>query len=250
MNIAVLGASGGLGGMTGSTCVQVSERILIDVGTGVSQLLLKQMQQVRHIFLTHSHSDHIACLPMLLGNLFNVADAGEPVTVYGSADTIAAIQAHVFNWVIWPDMQELPSKAAPLLRLQTITAGQTIAIDGISLTPFATYHTVPTFGYSICKEQQHTVYVADTGYASSLVEQINQLGMIDDIILECSFPNELAAVAKKSCHLTPQLCLQLLAELTQPPKRVWINHLKPDLADEVHKQLRQQHPPQGWQVLL
>lgn len=56
MNINVLGASGGLGGLTGSTCLQVNESILIDAGTGVTQLLLKQMQQVRHIFLSHSHS--------------------------------------------------------------------------------------------------------------------------------------------------------------------------------------------------
>lgn len=250
MNIHVLGASGGLGGLTGSTCLQVNESILIDAGTGVTQLLLKQMQQVRHIFLSHSHSDHICCLPMLLGNLFNVADAGTPVTVYGSHDTLEAIREHVFNWVIWPDMRELPSKEKPLLRLQEINAGEQIWIDDVCIEPFRTYHTVPTFGFAIRKDNQTTAFVADTGYAENVIENINALGSLDDIIFECSFPNELEAIAHQSCHLTPQLCLQLLEGLHKQPRRVWINHLKPDVADAVHKQLREIQPPQGWQVLL
>lgn len=92
--------------------------------------------------------------------------------------------------------------------------------------------------------------MVDTGYAESVIENINALGPLDDIIFECSFPNELEAIAHQSCHLTPQLCLQLLEGLHEQPRRVWINHLKPDEADAVHKQLREVQPPQGWQVLL
>ncbi|MBR9906924.1 MAG: 3',5'-cyclic-nucleotide phosphodiesterase [Gammaproteobacteria bacterium] len=248
MNLKFLGASGGLGGSVsannGSTCVQVADDILIDVGTGITALNLQQMQKVRHVFLTHSHSDHICCLPMLLGNLFNVADAEQPVTVYGSHDTLEAIREHVFNWVVWPDMRELPSKEKPLLRLQEIEAGEVFQFDDITLEPFKTYHTVPTLGFAVRRTGTQTVFVADSGYAESVVANLNGLGPIDDIILECSFPNELEAVANQSCHLTPALCEKLLSELAVQPRNIWINHLKPDVEQQIIPQL-----PSAWKLL-
>ena len=248
MNVNFLGASGGLGGsvtaQNGSTCVQVSESILIDVGTGITALSLREMQQIRHIFLTHSHSDHICCLPMLLGNLFNVAEQDQPVTVYGSADTLEAIRAHVFNWIIWPDMRELPSKDKPLLQLHEIKAGDILPFGNLEIEAFKTYHTVPTFGFAVRKHSTQTAFVADSGYAASVVTNLNQLGAIDDLILECSFPNELETVAKQSCHLTPALCEKLLNELAIPPRNVWVNHLKPDLEQAIIKQL-----PAHWRLL-
>lgn len=248
MNLKFLGASGGLGGSvsanSGSTCVQVADDILIDVGTGITALSLPQMQQIRHIFLTHSHSDHICCLPMLLGNLFNVAEHGQPVTVYGSHDTLEAIREHVFNWIIWPDMRELPSQQQPLLQLQEIEAGQVLQFNELQLEPFKTYHTVPTFGFAVRKNGSQTAFVADSGYVESVVANLNQLGPIDDLVLECSFPNELEAVATQSCHLTPALCEQLIGELDTAPKQVWINHLKPDVEHQILQQL-----PNHWQLL-
>ncbi|CUA86732.1 3',5'-cyclic-nucleotide phosphodiesterase [Pseudidiomarina woesei] len=248
MNLKFLGASGGLGGNVsannGSTCVQVADDILIDVGTGVTALNLQQMQKVRHVFLTHSHSDHICCLPMLLGNLFNVASTEQPVTVYGSHDTLEAIREHVFNWVVWPDMRELPSKEKPLLRLQEIEAGEVFQFGDITLEPFKTYHTVPTLGFAVRRTGRQTVFVADSGYAQSVVVNLNALGPIDDIILECSFPNELEDVANQSCHLTPALCDKLLSELAVQPRNIWINHLKPDVEQQIIPQL-----PSAWKLL-
>lgn len=245
MNINVLGASGGLAGVSGSTCLQISDSMLIDAGTGINQLSLAQMQQVRHIFLSHSHSDHICCLPMLLANLFNAVDASQQVTLYGSEHTLAALKTHVFNWVIWPDMTVMPSPEKPLVRLQEITAGTSITIDATVVTPFSTFHTVPTLGFAVGKAQQLSVFVADTGYAQSLVDALNALGAIDDIILECSFPNALEAVAIESRHLTPQLCQRLLSGLTEQPQRIWINHLKPDLAERIQPELAP-----DWRLLL
>ncbi len=250
MNINVLGASGGIGGLTGSTCVQVDEQIIIDAGTGVTQLLLKQMQQLRHIFISHSHSDHVACLPMLLANLYGLAGSDEQVVIYGSDTTLAALREHVFNWTTWPDMTTTQGAVSPFVRFQEISAGEVVSINGISIRAFATFHTVPTLAFAITKHDQLSVFVTDTGFADSLIDELNGLGPIDDLILECSFPNELVAVAEQSRHLTPQLCLEIIARLNQQPGQIWINHLKPDVADEIHRQLRAAQPPQGWQVLL
>lgn len=248
MNLTFLGASGGLGGRAsvnhGTTCVQVRDDILIDAGTGISALDFQQTQRIRHVLLTHSHSDHICCLPMLLSNMFHLVKREESLTVYGSADTLAAIREHVFNWVIWPDMTELPSKAQPLVKLQEIIAGEHLQFGDIEIEPLQTYHTVPTLGFAVRKQGTQTVFVADSGYAECLITSLNQLGVIDDLILECSFPNELEAVATQSCHLTPALCEKLINALDQRPRNVWINHLKPDVEQQIIEQL-----PNAWKLL-
>ena len=84
MNIEFLGSNGGIGGSAefnpGSTCIQVSEGILIDAGTGLAKLTVEQMSKIRHVFLTHAHLDHICCLPLFLANIIGKNNDG-PVTI-------------------------------------------------------------------------------------------------------------------------------------------------------------------------
>lgn len=250
MNLTVLGASGGLGGLTGSTCVQINNQLILDAGTGLMQLPLKSLQRIRNIVLTHSHSDHICCLPQLLAMLAATTSAQDPVTIYAHPDTILTLRQHVFNWQIWPDFEQTQSNDAPVIRWYELQPDAPLTIAGVTLTPFLTHHSVTTLGFAIEKGQQTTLWVSDTGYSAALVKRLNEFDRADHLVLECSFPNELASVARKSYHLTPALCLQLVNELTQPPQAIWINHLKPDLADMIHQQLRKAAPTQGWQVLL
>ena len=65
MQIKVLGNSGGIGGSLRTTALLVDDDILIDAGTGAADLSIDEMLKIDHIFLTHSHLDHIACVPLL-----------------------------------------------------------------------------------------------------------------------------------------------------------------------------------------
>jgi ribonuclease BN (tRNA processing enzyme) len=66
MRIRILGCSGGIGGRQfRTTSILVDNDILIDCGTGVADLSIAELAQVDHVFLTHSHMDHIACLPLI-----------------------------------------------------------------------------------------------------------------------------------------------------------------------------------------
>ena len=63
MKVRVLGCSGGIGGNSlRTTCLAVDDDILIDAGTGAGDLSLEELTRIDHIFITHSHLDHIACL--------------------------------------------------------------------------------------------------------------------------------------------------------------------------------------------
>jgi phosphoribosyl 1,2-cyclic phosphodiesterase len=67
MRLRVLGCSGGIGGRhLRTTSFLADSDILIDAGTGVGDLTLAELSQVDHIFVTHSHLDHVASIPFLV----------------------------------------------------------------------------------------------------------------------------------------------------------------------------------------
>ncbi|MGH7331345.1 MAG: MBL fold metallo-hydrolase, partial [Candidatus Rokuibacteriota bacterium] len=56
------------------------------------------------------------------------------------------------------------------------------------------------------------------------------------VILECTFPNRLAALADVSRHLTPALVQREMDKLP-PNVPVWIFHIKPPFLQEVTEEL-------------
>ena len=65
----------------------LDDDILIDAGTGVGDLTLEAMCRIDHVFLTHSHLDHVTSLPFLLDTVGPLRDG--PITVYALQETIA-----------------------------------------------------------------------------------------------------------------------------------------------------------------
>ena len=67
MKLRVLGCSGGIGGPhLRTTSLLLDQDILIDAGTGAADLSIDQLAAIDHVFLTHTHLDHIAALPLMI----------------------------------------------------------------------------------------------------------------------------------------------------------------------------------------
>ena len=66
MKLRILGCSGGIGGSLRTTSMLLDHDVLIDAGTGVGDLSLEEMSAIDHVFLTHSHLDHIVFIPFML----------------------------------------------------------------------------------------------------------------------------------------------------------------------------------------
>jgi ribonuclease BN (tRNA processing enzyme) len=116
MKVQVLGCSGGIGGRDlRTTSLLVDDDILIDCGTGVGDLSLDQLVRIDHLFLTHAHLDHIACLPLLIDTVCDLRD--KPLVVHATAATIAVLRDHIFNWAVWPDFSVIPSVEAAFMTL-------------------------------------------------------------------------------------------------------------------------------------
>ena len=92
----------------------IDHDILIDAGTGVGDLSLAELALIDHVFVTHSHLDHVACLPFMVDTVGDMRN--KPLTVYATEATLEIIQAHIFNWAIWPDFSEIPNREKPFMR--------------------------------------------------------------------------------------------------------------------------------------
>jgi phosphoribosyl 1,2-cyclic phosphodiesterase len=66
MKLRILGCSGGISASLRTTAMLLDDDVLIDAGTGVGDLALDEMVRIDHIFVTHSHLDHICCIPFLV----------------------------------------------------------------------------------------------------------------------------------------------------------------------------------------
>jgi phosphoribosyl 1,2-cyclic phosphodiesterase len=124
MKVRVLGCSGGIGGKLRTTSLLLDGDVLIDAGTGVGDLSMEAMAGIDHIFVTHSHLDHVTSIPFLIDTVGGMRT--KPLVVHALAETIADLKAHLFNWKLWPDFTEIPTPEQPMLRFSPVMLGQVL----------------------------------------------------------------------------------------------------------------------------
>jgi ribonuclease BN (tRNA processing enzyme) len=235
MRIKVLGCSGGVGPGLRTTSLLVDDEILIDAGTGIGELSLAQMRRIGNVFITHSHLDHVCGLAFMADNLFDLID--RPMQIYATAETLAAIREHVFNWKIWPDFSALPSEEHPLIKFQEIKVGKALERNGTRFTAFTVLHTVPAVGYAVEKEGKIFVFSGDTYAYEPLWEFLNKLPRLDKFMVEIAFPDEQEELGRTSKHFTPSLLGRELKKLKHHPQ-LFLTHHKPGLEQIIEKQCR------------
>lgn len=225
MKLRVLGCSGGIGGRNQrTTSLLVDRDVLIDAGTGVADLSIAELALIDHVFLTHSHLDHIASLPLMIDT---VADRRrQPLTVYATEAVLTILKNHIFNWAIWPDFSEVPSPERPFLRYQAIELGQPVTLDGREFTALPVEHTVPAVGYRIDSGQASLVFSGDTGSCDAFWRAVNRIPNLRHLIVECAFSNRELRLAIISKHLCPDMLAKELQKLERECE-IYITHLKP-----------------------
>ena len=224
MQLRILGCSGGIGGTLQTTSMLIDDDILLDAGTGVTDLTLSELEQIDHVFLTHAHVDHIAALPLIVDTAGPVRN--RPLTVHCLPEVKKSLQDHIFNWKIWPDFGEIPSKQAPFLLWHTIEVGETVDIDGRRFTSLPANHVVPAAGYWLDSGSSSLVFTGDTTSNDALWEAVNKIKDLRYLIIETAFPNTERELAVQSKHLCPSMLAEELAKMTQPAE-VFVTHLKP-----------------------
>ena len=246
--IRVLGCYGSIAARCHTTSFLLDDDILIDAGSGVGELRLDELARIDHILITHSHLDHVLSIPLLADTVIKLRMGGgglsslRPIHVHALPETLAALRAHIFNGVIWPDFTRLPSAAHPVLVFHEIEVGQTLRFPArgdqaerhVHVLPAA--HTVPAVGYAVDTPQGWWVFTGDTGPNPALWQALNGQ-RIAQLVIETAFGDEEAHLAKISGHLAPHTLAQELAQLDGEVS-VYITHPKPGEVPAVLSQIR------------
>jgi len=240
MKFRILGCSGGIGGALSTTSFMLNDHILIDAGTGISQLTLPEMRNIRAIYFTHSHLDHVAGLPLLVDSIFDSLQ-GRPLQVYGSSETIDALQTHIFNNVIWPDFSIIPTMDNPVINFNVLESGKTYEFEGCKLEAIPVNHVVPTVGYRIECGGATLAFSGDTTTNDSFWAKLNEYSSLDYLIVECAFSNKEIELCRLAYHYCPSLLRDDLLKLKHQPQ-VFISHLKPGSEDMIMSECKEQIP--------
>ena len=234
MRIRVLGAHGGSTPRHRQTSFLVGDALALDAGALTQTLSLEEQGRLVAVLLTHAHLDHTASLPFLVENVFG--RPGRPIEIAAPDDVLLSLRAHLFNDAIWPDFSRLPDHHEPTVTFRTLVPGVPADVGGIAVTPIPVTHVVPTYGYLLDDGAASVVFSGDTAPTEAIWAAARAARNLRAAFVECSFPDELAAIAEASKHLTPAT---LRAEVAKLPAGipVFLYHMKPPMVDRLAGQV-------------
>ena len=225
----------------------IDDDVLIDAGTGIGDLAVEELDRIRHVFLTHAHLDHIAGLPMLADSIFD-ENFDVPLTVYAREETLRAVQAHLFNDVIWPDFSRLPSAENPMLRYQVCSPGDTVRVGDRNFYAIDVMHSVPSLGFTVQNSGGVFAVSGDTKTNETLWPVLNACDDLSVLVIEVSFPNELEDLANDAGHYTPRTMTRDLERLRHEPE-IWLTGMKPGEESKILKQVLKAAPDKNIHML-
>lgn len=247
MRIRTLGCSGGIGGGLRTSTLLIDSDVLIDAGTGIGDLDLRDLHEIRHVFLTHAHLDHIAGLPMLVDANFE-DDFEVPVTVYAREETLDALRAHLFNDIIWPDFAKIPCTENAMLQYVACNPGDTVTIGRRNFQAVDVNHSIPSLGYTVQNSGGMFAVSGDTKTNETLWPALNACDDLRVLVIEVSFPDEQEALAATAGHYCPQTMCRDLERLNHNPD-IWLTGMKPGEEERILKQVMQAAPDKNIRML-
>ncbi len=197
-----------------TTCIEIrtndNDLIILDAGTGIhalAQNLLREMPIQAHIFITHTHWDHIQGLPFLIP----IFIPNNQITLYGGLDPVTN---ETINRALSIQLQYsyFPIREAQLnakMEYSTIKPGVPLKVGSATITPIVLSHPVLNFGYRIdCDgqsifftgdyEPQLNIYAPEDDEYSEFqsfmdekwAEVVSAMKDVDALIVDSSYTNE------------------------------------------------------------
>ncbi|MEO5346647.1 MAG: MBL fold metallo-hydrolase [Magnetococcus sp. YQC-9] len=149
-----------------TTCIEVrtdsNALIILDAGTGIFPLaltLFPELPLTAHLFITHTHWDHIQGLPFFIpnfipGNTLKIFGAFDPV---GRRDIREALTTQL-QYAFFP-VREAELKAS--LEYVTLREGESVQVADATVTNLLMNHPVLNFGYRIECNGKSVIFTGD-----------------------------------------------------------------------------------------
>jgi ribonuclease BN (tRNA processing enzyme) len=213
----------------------INDTLAIDAGSIGFYGSPQQQAEIRDVLISHTHSDHIASLPIFVENSFD--GRPDPVTIHASAVVLDSIQRDIFNGRIWPDFIGMSVNQGPFLRVKEIESGRTIELQGLRITPVDVDHLVPTLGFVIDDGVSCVVVASDTGPTDEIWRVAHATTRLKAVFLEAAFPNSMTGLANVSKHLTPAMFGEEAKKLDRNDIDLVVVHIKPRFRDQILQEL-------------
>lgn len=195
--------------------------LLLDCGPGVVHHMARfglPWQHVRHVAISHFHTDHIGDLPALLFALKHGTEPrrSAPLTISGPvglATLFRALAAAFGDYVLDPGFP---------LEIRELEPAAAMDIGGIAVRTHETPHTAVSLAYRLDVEGVGTIaYTGDTDESTDLAAFLRGA---DVLIAECSTPDDDPVPG----HLTPSTLARMAA--IADPRMLLVTHVYPPLA--------------------
>lgn len=235
-SIKILGAYGGKATNMQLTSLQLSKEVVLDAGN-ILEGLGNGIKNINHVFISHSHLDHINDIGFLIDATFE--HRTETLKIYSRKDTLEDIKKHIFNWNIWPDFTKINLLNSELKSVEfiPINLNESIDVDGCNIKAIENNHTPSSCAFVIEKDNSAILFSSDTYCCDSIWDEINSNPKISSLIIDISFPSRMAQLAFDSKHLTPALLKEEMKKLQRDDITIYVNHIKPAYKTEIVKEL-------------
>lgn len=222
------------------TSYLVDDRLAIDAGSLGFLGDLERQFRVRDVFITHTHIDHIASLPIFLENSFsNYMVTKEPVHLHASEQALECLQQHMFNDLLWPDFFEIARSEIPFLQTSVINPGETKHVQHLKVRAIEVDHVVPTQSYLLDDGAKSVLIVSDTGPTEEVWRIAREQNNLQAVFLEATFPDRMDKLAVISKHLTPESFVSEVEKVSNKDVPVFAVHLKANNRLDVVTELSQ-----------